>query len=385
MTLQTHGCELGQCRRLRAIVDLAAIAENTRSLQKAAAMDGHKPELMAIVKADGYGHGAIPVAKAALAAGATWLGVALPTEGVVLRKAGITAPILVLGAFAPACAHYYYEWQLTATLATLPGLAGLLTAAAAGRRIPVHLKVDTGMTRLGFLPDEAVRIAMQAKQGGVYLQGVYTHLATADAEDTTFALQQLTLFRQTLHALKGQGIDLPWRHAGNSAAIMQLALTMEEMNLVRAGIALYGLAPSPHLTRVLDLRPAMTLETEVVAVRHLPQGASVGYGATYKTSSDTTIVVLPVGYADGYTRRMSHRAAVLIQGRRYPVVGSICMDQCMVDMGRQEIAIGTPVVLMGKQGDEEITADDWAAWSGTINYEIVCGISRRVPRWYTSV
>jgi alanine racemase len=242
--------------------------------------------------------------------------------------------------------------------------------------------VDTGMSRQGFLPDEAVKVALQAIRGGVDLQGVYTHLATADEQDHTFALQQLERYCQTLHALRKQGIELPWRHAGNSAAIMQLPAAMEEMNLVRSGIALYGLAPAPNLMRHMDLHPAMSIETEVVSVRHLPSGAYISYGATYQTTGDTTVAVLPVGYADGYTRRMSHQASVLIQGKRLPVVGTICMDQCMVDVGTQEIEIGTPVVLLGKQGEEEITADQWASWSDTINYEIVCGISQRVPREY---
>lgn len=361
-------------RPVWAEIDLAAIRHNVHVLQE---RNGQRA-LMAVVKANGYGHGAVAVAEAALSAGVVWLGVATPEEGLALRHAGIKAPILVLGAFYPGAERAYLEGGLTATLATFDAIDALSQLANQGCVITTHLKIDTGMGRIGFLPGDAVAAAHRAVVGGVRIDGVYTHLATADEEDTLFAQQQLTRFRAVIAALDAEGIRPAWRHAGNSAALLQLPL--DGFNLTRAGIALYGLPPSPYLAGKAPLHPALSWHARVVAVRRLPAGSAISYGSRYITPTETTIAVLPLGYADGYTRRMTHKAQVLLHGRRFPVVGTICMDQCMVDVGDTPVAVGDEAVLIGKQDQEHVTADEMADWSGTINYEVVCGIGSRVPR-----
>ncbi len=361
-------------RPVWAEIDLSAIRHNVAVLQER----NQNKALMAVVKANGYGHGAVAVAKAALEAGAVWLGVATPEEGAQLREAGIAAPILVLGAFYPGTEQIYLQHGLTATLATPQALQALAQLAQAGSRLNAHLKVDTGMGRLGFLPDVAANVCQEAISAGVHIDGIYTHLATADEQDTAYAMTQLARFRHVLEVIATAGVQLPWRHAGNSAALLQLPL--HDMTLTRAGIALYGLPPSDFLAGSAPIRPAMTLCAQVVSVRRLPAGSAISYGSHYVTDKDTNIAVLPLGYADGYTRRLSHKAEALLHNRRMPIVGSICMDQCMVDVGDEPVRVGDTAVLIGRQGDQAITADELATLSGTINYEIVCAISERVPR-----
>ncbi|HHW09688.1 MAG TPA: alanine racemase [Firmicutes bacterium] len=370
---------MSEPRPLWVEIDLAAIRHNVRQLL--AANKGRA--LLAVVKADAYGHGAIEVARVALSAGAAWLGVVSAEEGAALRRAGITAPILILGAFFPGEESFIFSHRLTPAVATEESLVSLCRWAATrtgGEPPTVHLKVDTGMGRLGFRLPEVVRAAGTLAAHGVRIDGLFTHLATADEADLAYAHQQLAAFAEIRRRLLERGIAPRWLHAGNSAALARLP--MAEDNMVRSGISLYGLYPSPAVPPCLDLRPALSFKARVVAVRRLPAGSTVSYGATYVTKRETNIVTLPVGYADGYNRLFSNKGQVLLGGKKFPIAGRITMNLCMVDAGDHEVKVGEEAVLLGRQGDEAVTADDLAAAAGTINYEILCMIGRHVPRLY---
>ncbi|MBI4260468.1 MAG: alanine racemase [Actinobacteria bacterium] len=360
----------GPFRPTVAEVDLEAIRHNVRALKP----DG--VELMAVVKADGYGHGAVPVARAALQAGATWLGVALVEEGLALRDSGVDAPVLVLSEFPPGSEKDALEAGLTPSLYTERGLAAL--AGAAGRDVGVHVKVDTGMHRVGLWPpEEALAFADRVVDAGLRLEGLWTHFARSD-EDAAVTTGQLERFLTVADALGRAGHRPRYRHAANSAATIRLPAA--HLDLVRVGIALYGLGAAPGLAEEAGLRPALSWRSEVSMARRLPAGESVSYGHRYRLERDAWVATVPVGYADGYSRRLSGRAEVLLGGRRRPVAGTVTMDQILVDCGDDRVEEGQEVVLIGRQGEEEIRADDLAAWSGTIPYEIVTGIGGRVPR-----
>jgi alanine racemase len=357
-------------------INLDHIKANVRALLSICG----RRQLMAVVKANAYGHGAVKVAKACLEAGASWLGVAIPEEGVELRQAGIEAPILVFGALYPGQEQLFIKHALVATVASPEGVQAACRAAQEGHRLRVHLKIDSGMARLGFSPSEAVSMARRLQEGGVVLEGLYTHLATADETNTAFALDQLRRFSQARQALIAAGMAPLWSHALNTAGLLQ---SFEDGgNLARSGIGIYGYSPSRALAHVIPLKPAMSWRGRVVAVRRLPAGSPVSYGATYLTPSETTIVTLPMGYADGLIRRLSSRSHVLLGGRRYPIAGRICMDQCLVDVGDYPVHVGDEVVVLGRQGGEEITADELAEVADTISYEILSGLSPRVSRLY---
>jgi alanine racemase len=364
-------------RSTRAIVNLEAIAHNVRAIRERI---GPARGLMAIVKADGYGHGAVPVAREALASGADWLGVTFPEEGLALREAGIKAPTLVLGLIRPEEARTVVEAGLDQTVASADVLQALDRAAArAGRKVAVHLKVDTGMGRIGVAPDEAVPLARQiARFRGLELFGVSSHLATADSADKSFAREQIATFERVLSDLKRAGIEVPLRHLANSAAILDLPEAWYD--LVRPGIAIYGLYPSPEVSRSIALRPAMTLVTRVAAVRTVPLGTSIGYGRTFTTrNAATRIATLPLGYADGLNRALSNRWEVVIHGERVPLVGRISMDMATADVSLVPgVEPGDEVVLFG----EDPTLDQMADRVGTISYEVACSIGKRVLRTY---
>ncbi len=371
--------DLGQVRPTWAEIDLDAIAHNVRELSRLAP----GARFMAVVKADGYGHGAAEVARAALKAGASWLGVATVEEGVALRRAGIKAPVLVLGYISPMQASAVLLHGLRPTVFHAD-LAEALSrkAASLGRTVPVHLKVDTGMTRVGVRPHEAVPFAqMLTALPNLELEGVFTHLATADEPTNPYASEQLARFDQVLAALKQAGIEPRIRHAANSAALM--LLPQAHYDLVRAGIALYGQPPDPQVEWPASLRPALAWRTRVGMVKWVEPDTPISYGCTYRTRGRERIASLPVGYADGLSRLLSNRGEVLIHGRRCPIVGRICMDQTMVRVPDDlDVKVGDEVVLIGEQGVERITASDLAQTIGTINYEIVCSIGKRVPRLY---
>ncbi len=362
-------------------VDLDAIAHNAGVLAGLAA----PAALCAVVKADGYGHGAVPVARAALAGGARWLGVALVEEGLELREAGIDAPVLLLSQPAPEAMADVVAGGLTPTLDTTTGVEAAAHAAdAAGRRLRVHLKVDTGMHRVGAAPADAVGLASAvAASDALDLEGVFTHFAVADEPDDAYTAGQLERFRRVLAELADAGIRPPMIHAANSAGALWHPAA--RMSLVRCGIALYGLAPCADGlgdATVAALRPALALRARVSHVKTLEAGERVSYGLRYRLPERAVVATVPLGYADGVPRRYGLAGGqVLIGGRRCPVAGTVTMDQFVVDCGPDaEVAVGDEVVLIGRQGDESVSAWDWAATMDTISYEVVCGLGPRVPR-----
>jgi alanine racemase len=357
-------------------VDLDAIRGNVETLKPPGAA------FMAVVKANGYGHGDVPVARAAIQGGAMWLGIALVEEGLRLREAGIrNEPILLLSEFPAEAEKEVVAADLTPTVYSERKASALAAAARAiGRPARAHLKVDTGMHRVGVLPERAVAVARALVSEGIEIEGVWTHFARSDEVDAPTTTEQLDGFRAVLGDLEADGIRPRYRHAANSGAA--LAWPESHFDLVRVGVAMYGIAPGPDLAGRAQLRPAMSLRSRVSYVQRLPAGAGVSYGHTYRLAHDSTIATVPIGYADGYLRALSNRGQVLIGGRRRPVVGNVTMDQLMVDVGDDPIQIGDEVVLFGRQGEEEIRAEEVAGWAGTIGYEIVCAVSERVPREY---
>jgi alanine racemase len=363
-------------------IDLRAIAEN---VTLACRLAGPTTRVMAVVKADAYGHGAVPVAKAALDAGAHCLGVAIPEEAEALRKAGIDCRILVLGPVASEQADLVAEHTLDQCVFD-PAQAEALdrAARARGRVLALHLKVDTGMGRVGLHPRDVRRVAEKILTlRSVRLEGLMTHFADADAEDPGFAREQLATFAEAARDLAAVPLGgTPLRHAANSAGL--LFIPEARLDLVRPGIMLYGChprgRPAPPEPK---LWPALRLRTEVIQLKDVIRGGSVSYGRTFVAPRDVLVATLPVGYADGCGRLMSNRGHVLIRGRRAPIIGRVCMDMTMVDVtGLPDVRVGDEAVLIGRQGAEEITADEVAELQGTISYEVLCRIGPRVPRVY---
>lgn len=357
-------------------VDLDAIASNAGTLAGIAA----PAALCAVVKANGYGHGATPVARAALQGGATWLAVALPAEGAELRDAGISAPILLLSEPPVDELADVVRFDLTPTVYTEAGIEAL--ALAARRPLAVHLKVDTGMHRVGAAPEDALRLAKSVlAHRPLELGGIWTHCAVADEPGHDATGRQAELFHAVIREVRDAGIDVPLVHAANSAATIDRPALHHD--LVRCGIALYGLDPSPALAGRVALMPAMKLVSRVSYVRRVPSGDAISYGLRRALERDTVIATVPIGYADGVPRRLFDVGAeVLIGGKRRPLAGVVTMDQLLVDCGDDQVERGDEVVLIGNQGSECIGAEEWAAKLGTISYEVVCGISARVPRKY---
>jgi alanine racemase len=354
-------------------IDLGAIEDNVRAIAAAV----RKPaRVMAIVKADAYGHGATLVARAAVDAGAAALGVATTDEGVQLRLAGIGVPILLLGYTPAEDAEVAVARDLSVTVFRIEEARALSRAAGrAGRSAKMHIKVDTGMGRIGVAPADAVSLAREVRRlSGVVLEGCFTHFAAADDADLAPARAQLEAFRDVLRRLHEAKIPVGLRHAANSAAAM--ALPASHFDLVRPGIALYGIAPAPHLRDRIPLRRVMRLRARVAHVKRVPAGTAIGYGHTYRAGRATTIATIPAGYADGYPRLLSGRGSVSLGGRRLPVAGRVSMDQCMVDAGEIPIRVGDAVELWG----DEVPVEDVAEQAQTIAYEVLAGVSRRVPR-----
>lgn len=363
-------------------VDLKAIAHNVQQIRR---LVSPRAEVMAVVKANAYGHGAVEVARTALASGAGRLAVARVNEAEKLREAGIGAPILLLGYTPPGQFPDVLRLALGQTVYD-PAMAGALNELAGrkGGRVAVHIKIDTGMGRLGFPAERTSRkeILQIARLPHLEVEGIFTHFATADSRDKGYALEQLERFLDFLDALRKEGLEVPFRHCANSAAIIDLP--QSHLDLVRPGIAIYGLYPSGEVQRSrLHLKPAMALKAKVAQVKKVPAGFKISYGATYATPAPTVIATLPVGYADGYTRLLSSRGEVLIHGRKAPVVGRVCMDQCMIDVGHvPDVFPGDEVVFFGRQGEAVLPVEEVAEAIGTINYEVVCMVSGRVPRVY---
>jgi len=360
-------------------VDLSAVESNVRQV-----IERVRPaQVMAVVKANAYGHGAVEVARVAVAAGAAYLGVALVEEGIALRDAGVDAPILVFGGFFDDQVEAFVERRLQATLFDLHSAEVLDQAAQrSGGRHPVHVKLDTGMGRVGVDWRQAVDFLEQVRRmEGLEVVGLMTHLATADERDKTFARTQLCRFREAIRSLEESGVQIPIKHAANSAAILDLPEAW--FDLVRLGVMLYGYYPSEETSESIPVVPAMRLVSHVIYLKTVAAGTPVSYGRRYTTEKETRIATVPIGYADGYNRLLSNQGEVLIRGRRFPVVGRVCMDQIMVDVGlTSDVRIGDEVVLLGRQGDAEIPIWEICRKLGTIPYEVTCWVSSRVPRRY---
>jgi alanine racemase len=360
-------------------INVSAIATNVRRICERV----HPAEVMAVVKADAYGHGAIPVALTALSAGASQLGVALLEEGIELRRAQIAAPILVFGGFFESQIDSFIANNLQFTLYDLR-LAEIVSrrAQALGRNARAHVKIDTGMGRVGLLADEAVEaIRAMAKLPNLELVGLYTHFASSDSREKSYANQQLEEFKAIVQQLANDDLRFKYLHAANSGAILDLPQSY--FNLVRPGVMMYGYYPSDETSESIPLEPAMSLRTQIIFVKRVPAGTFISYGQTFQTQQAMTIATLPIGYADGISRRLSNNFEVLVRGRRCPLVGRVCMDQIMIDLGDvQDVQAGEEAVLLGKQGDEEISLYEWCRRLETIPYEVTCGISRRVARVY---
>ena len=364
-----------QGRPTWAEIDLDALADNVRLLKSRA----NGAALLAVVKANAYGHGAVAVARAALAAGADRLGVICVDEGEQLRRAGITEPILVMGHTSAGEAQRLADLSLTPSVVSSEvALALARVASERGIEMPVHLKVDTGLNRYGLPPSEAADLGRRLRDlAGIQTEGLFTHFASADEGDKSYTVEQHKLFLAVAEQLDW----VPIRHVSNTAALLDMPDMSLEM--VRPGLGIYGCYPSTHVKRSLSLRPVLSLKGRIARLTSLAPGESVSYGRTWRASRPSLIGLLMCGYADGLPRALSNRGSVLVRGRRAPIVGRVCMDMCMVDVSDiPDVALDDEVVIIGRQGEEEISADEVAELCGTISYEILCGISARVPRLY---
>jgi alanine racemase len=361
-------------------VDLSAVADNVRALR---ALTGPKTLFMAVVKADGYGHGAVEVARAALGARADRIGVATIDEGAELRAAGVEAPIQLLSEPPGIAAQAVMEHRLTPALYSRDFAIALSRAATlAQRTIKFHLKVDSGMNRIGVRAEDAADF-VESLRGlpGLDMEGVFTHFATADVPGDWEFEHQLERFEEAIGEMRDRGIDPGIVHAANSPATILHPET--HFDMVRCGIAIYGLLPSPECAAKVELRPAMSVKAKVARVRRLAMGEGVSYGFTWHAPALTTVATLPLGYADGYRRGLSNKATVLLGGKACRQVGRVCMDQLMVEVPRGlEVKVGDEAVLVGAQGSEGVTIDQQAAVCDTINYEIACGFGLRLERRY---
>lgn len=369
-----------EIRPTYAEIDLDAYYNNMRNIKKSVG----DAEVCAVVKANAYGHGSIELAPVALEAGATRLAVAFLDEALELRNAGITAPILILGYTPADQIRRAAENDITLTVFDYGTVSALNEIASSmNKKAKVHVKLDTGMGRLGYTDrDTAIRdIERMSLLKNIEVEGLFTHFAVADSKDKSYTKLQFEKYMDVVDGLKKIGIEIPVKHVSNSAAILDLPEM--RLDMVRAGIMTYGYYPSDEVRHTVDIKPVMSLKSTVAYVKTLPAGSSISYGRTFSTKRESVIATVPVGYADGFVRLRSGKAKVIIKGETADVVGRICMDQCMVDVTDIDgVKVGDEVILMGSAGDNKIDADDIAKDIGTISYEILCGISRRVPRIY---
>ena len=364
-------------RPTRIVVDLDHLAFNLRSIRAHVGVP-----VMGIVKANAYGHGLVPVALRLQAEGVEQLGVAFVEEGIALRQAGITLPILVLGGiFGPQVAQFIAH-DLEVTVSSLDKLRQVEAAAQAlGRKAVIHLKIDTGMERIG-VHSYSARPFIEAAVASQWceLKGIYSHLACADDPDSPMTATQLERFLEACAHIERLGAPMPLRHFANSGGILHHPGTW--LDMVRPGILMYGVLPDPASRPTVNVRPVLSLVSQVVYFKVVRAGNPVSYGATWAPAHDTRVVTIPIGYGDGYPRALSSRGEVLIRGRRYPIVGRVCMDQFMVDIGQESAWNEDEVVLIGSQGDATITAEALAQAAGMIPYEILVGLNDRIPREY---
>jgi len=359
-------------------IDLVALRWNLRQVR---AKVGVQVKILSMVKANAYGHGAPAVARALVEEGSDALGVATLEEGVELRQAGIHTPILVVAGTYVEQLDQFFENNLTPVVHDLESLRRLESAVQArGATLNVHLKIDTGMGRIGFLAAEIDSwIAELNKLRALEIEGVFSHFSTAEDVAGDFTRAQLVTFSNLVQRLRAEGIAPPLVHLANSAATITLPAAYFDM--VRPGIMLYGIYPSAAMTNQIELKPVLSWQTRIVQLKKVPASTSISYGQTFVTERESLIATLPVGYADGYSRLLSNRGAALVRGRRAPVAGRVCMDLTMLDVTAiANVQQGDEVVLLGRQGDAEISADEMAAWANTISYEVLTSIAARVPR-----
>ncbi len=363
-------------------INLDAIANNVKNIKK---LIGEKKELMAVVKGNAYGHDVLEIASVVLNNGATKLAVARLEEGIFLRKSGITVPILVLGLTLKQQAELLVSYNITPTVSEYEMIEKLSDSAFKEDKIvKVHLKVDTGMGRIGISPNHVSNFIKKVKVlKNVEIEGIFTHFSVADEKDKTYTEKQFKKFMEVLTILEKEEIRIPVKHVGNSATLLDLPHMW--LDLVRPGISIYGLYPSTEVQKTVKLMPAHSFKTQIVFLKKLPQGECISYGRTYTTNQRKTVVAsLPVGYADGYNRLLSNQGQALVRGKRVSVIGRVCMDQTMIDVtDLPQVEIGDEVVLWGRQGQEEITVEEIADKIKTINYEVVhMPDKKRVPKLF---
>lgn len=360
-------------------VDLAAIEHNYRQVRK---LVGKGVNIMVVVKANAYGHGIVEISTVLEKLGVNYLGVATTDEALRLREQGVKTPILVLGSVLPDEIKVLIENDITLTLCSEDLLAAVRKETAGGRKAKVHIKIDTGMGRIGVWHEEALNFVKNlAQEKNIIIEGIYTHFSSAGRDDF-FTNYQIDAFEKLLVNLEGFDIRIGLRHAANSIATVDFKRS--HLNLVRPGLIIYGMYPKHTFPKLIKLKPALSLKTRIAYIKETPPGRSISYGRTYVTQRHTKIATLPIGYADGYPRNLSNKAEVLVRGRRARIVGKVTMDQMMIDIGHiRGCRVGDEVTLIGKQGRDEIRPEKLARLAETIAYEFVCGISNRVPRVYT--
>jgi alanine racemase len=349
-------------------INLDAIAQNVKNIRK---LIGKKRELMAVVKGNAYGHDILEVSLVVLNNGATRLAVARLEEAILLRKAGITVPILVLGLTLKQQAEFLVSYDIAPAVCEFEMIEKLSESAVQMNKMAkIHLKVDTGMGRIGIFPDDVLRFIKRIKAlKNVEIEGIFTHFSVADEKDKFYTEEQFRRFIEILAILEKEGIKIPIKHVGNSATLLDLPHMW--LDMVRPGIAIYGLYPSKEVKKTINLIPAQQFKTKIVFIKELPRGESISYGRTYITKRRMRVASLPVGYADGYNRLLSNQGEVLVRGQRVAIIGRVCMDQCMIDVTNlTQVEIGDEVVLWGRQGEEMITVEEIAQKIRTINYEI---------------
>ena len=368
-------------RPVWAEIDLDALAYNVRNIKK---LIGDK-EMIAVVKADAYGHGAIDIVETLQENGVSRLAVAVITEAIELRKSGVNIPIMILGYTPTDYGEELIKYDIEQTVYDLEYAKRLSEVAnKLNKKAKIHIAVDTGMGRIGFYPNEkSVEDVVEISNlKNIEIEGMFTHYATADEEDKTYTHHQFELYNKFNSALEDRGVSIPFKHTSNSGAIMDLPETY--LDGVRAGIILYGYYPSDEVNKeVLPLKPILTLKTKVCHVKKMDKDMYISYGRTFKTERESVIATIPIGYADGYSRSLSGKVKVIVNGKFAKVVGRICMDQCMIDVTDiDDVKVGDEVILIGEDNNLQYNADDMAKDLGTINYEVLCMIKQRIPRLY---
>lgn len=362
-------------------IDLAALIHNFKEIKKRV---GSKVGVMAIVKAQGYGHGIVQVSKALEKEGVNYFGVTSPFEAFFLRREGIKSPILILGPTILDQAKEIIEKDITQTICTKE-MAFVLQGECKKlkKRFKVHIEVDTGMGRTGVPYRRALKLIKEVVQiPELDVEGIFTHFSTADEEDKSFTEEQVKRFKGVLEKLREEKIDISLKHTANSAGILNFPESY--FNMVRPGLVLYGIYPSEYVSRSLDLHPVMNLKSKVIYLKRVKKGSTISYGKTYVTNKDTTIAILPIGYEDGYNRLLSNKGEVIIRGKRVRIAGRVCMDQTIIDVGEvPDVKVGDEVVLIGRQKKEKVSVEEIAKKVDTVPHEVVCRIAERVPRIYT--